>query len=71
MLCGDLAVMQVFGFDSLSFDLFSLFQDDQTPSKVDIGMGQIIDALVIAVVIVVVHEGFNAGLKTSGEEVVF
>ena len=71
MLCGDLAVMQAPGFDSLSFDLFSLFQDDLTPSEVGIGRGQIIDALVIAVVVVVIHEGFNAGLKISGEEVVF
>jgi hypothetical protein len=26
---------------------------------------------VIAVVVVVIHEGFNVGLKMSGEEVVF
>jgi len=70
MLCGDLAVMQASGFDSLSFDPFSLFQDGLPPSEVDIGRGQIIDALVIAVVVVVIHEGFNAGLKISGEEVV-
>ncbi len=70
MLCGDLAVMQASGFDSLSFDPFSLFQDGLSPSEVDIGRGQIIDALVIAVVVVVIHEGFNAGLKISGEEVV-
>ena len=71
MLCGDLTVMQAPGFDNLSFDPFSLFQDGLTPSEVDIGRGQIIDALVIAVVVVVIHEGFNAGLKISGEEVVF
>ena len=70
MLCGDLAVMQAPGFDSLSFDSVSLFQDDLTPSEVDIGRGQIIDALVIAVVVVVIHEGFNAGLKISGGKVV-
>ena len=71
MLCGDFAVMQAPGFDSLSFDSVSLFQDGLSPSEVDIGRGQIIDALVIAVVVVVIHEGFNAGLKISGEEVVF
>ena len=71
MLCGDLAVMQAPGLDSLSFDPFSLFQDGLSPSEVDIGRGQIIDALVIAVGVVVIHEGFNAGLKVSGEEVVF
>ena len=71
MLCGDLAVMQAPGLDSLSFDPFSLFQDGLSPSEVDFGRGQIIDALVIAVGVVVIHEGFNAGLKISGEEVVF
>ena len=71
MLCGDLAVMQAPGLDSLSLDPFSLFQDGLSPSEVDIGRGQIIDALVIAVGVVVIHEGFNTGLKISGEEVVF
>jgi len=71
MLCGDLAVMQAPGLDSLSFDPFSLFQDGLSPSEVDIGRGQIIDALVIAVVVVVIHEGFNAGLKICGEAIVF
>ena len=70
MLCGDLAVMQAPGLDSLSFDPFSLFRDGLSPSEVDIGRGQIIDALVIAVVVVVIHEGFIAGFKISGEEVV-
>ena len=70
MLCGDLAVMQASAFDSLSFDSISLFQDGLAPSEVDIGRGQILDALVIAVVVVVIDEGFNAGLKISGEEVV-
>ena len=71
MLCGDLAVMQAPSLDSLSFDPFSLFQDGLSPSEVDIGRVPIIDALVITVVVVVIHEGFNAGLKISGEEVVF
>ena len=59
MLCGDLAVMQAPGLDSLSFDPFSLFQDGLSPSAVDLGMGHIIDALVLAVGVVVIHEGFN------------
>ena len=71
MSCGDLAVMLAPGFESLSFDPFSLFQDGLSPPDVDIGRGQIIDARVIAVVVVVIHEGFKAGLKISGEEVVF
>ncbi len=43
MLCGDLAVMQAPGFDSLSFDPFSLFQDGLSPSEVDIGRGHWFD----------------------------
>ena len=35
MLCGDLAVMQAPGLDSLSFDPFSLFQDGLSPSEKD------------------------------------
>ena len=71
MLCGDPAVMQAPGLDSLSFDPFSLFPDGLSPSEVDIGRDQVIDALVIAVVVVVIHEGFNAGLKIYGEAIVF
>ena len=41
----------------------SRFRDGLSPSEVDVGRGQIIDVLVIAVVVVVIHEGFNAGLK--------
>ena len=43
MLGGDLAVMQAPGFDSLSFDSVSLFQDDLTPSEVDIGSGNFLN----------------------------
>ena len=67
MLCGDLAVIQAAGFYGLSFDPFSLSQDGLSPSEVDIGTGQIIDTLAIVVLVIVIHEGFNAGPRTSGE----
>ena len=63
--------MEAPGLDSLSFVPFSLFPNGLTPPEVDIARGQIIDALVIAVVVVVIHEGFNAGLGISGEAIVF
>ena len=71
MLCGDLAMMQSPCFDGLSFDPFSLFQDGLTTTEVNISWGQIVDALVIALVVVMIHEVFDASLKVSGEEVVF
>jgi hypothetical protein len=71
MLCGDPAVMQAPGFDGLSFDPFSLFQDSLATTEVDIGRGQIVDALVVTPVVVMFHECFDAGLKVTREEVVF
>ena len=64
-------MMQAPGFDGLSFDPFSLFQDGLTTTEVNIGRGQIVDTLVIALVVVMIHEGFNAGFKVTREEVVF
>ena len=36
------------GFDSLSFDPFSLLQDGLTAPEVDVGRGEVLQALVIA-----------------------
>jgi hypothetical protein len=46
--------------DGLSFDAVSLLQDYGTPSEIDIGGREIIEALVISVMIVVRHESFDA-----------
>jgi hypothetical protein len=43
----------------LAFDPFSLPQDGLAASEVDVGRGQIVDALVVAAVVVVGHEGFD------------
>ena len=50
--------------DGLSFDPFSLCQDGGPTTEVDVGRGEIVDALVVAAVVVVVDEvgtSFPAG----------
>ena len=43
-------------FDGRSFDPFSLFQNGFTAPEVDIGRGEVLQALVIASVVVVLDE---------------
>jgi hypothetical protein len=45
--------------DSFAFDPLSFQQDGLAASEVDVGRCEIIDALVIAAVVVVCHEGFD------------
>lgn len=54
-----LAVMQASRFERLSFDPFTLLQNGFVPSEVDVGECDVVQALVIAMVIVVIDEGFN------------
>jgi len=41
----------------LSFDAFAFFEDLPAPAEVDIRRGQVLQALVISVVIIVLDEG--------------
>ena len=50
----------------LRFDPFSFQQDGLTASEVDVGRRQIVDALVVAQVIVVGDEGFDPSLELAG-----
>ena len=52
--------------DGLSFDPFSFQQDGLAPAEVDISRGQIVQALMIAVVVVVLDEGLDLGFEVSG-----
>ena len=56
--------------NGLSFDPFSFGQNGWPASEIDVGRGEIIDALVIARVIVVVDKGGDLGLKIAGQEIV-
>jgi hypothetical protein len=48
-----------------AFDPFSFQQDGLTASEVDVGRRQIVDALVVAQVIVVGDEGFGMSCLSS------
>ena len=53
--------MQASGLKRLPFDPFSLFQNGLVTSEVDIGGCDVVDALVVALMIVVIDEGFDLG----------
>ncbi len=57
-------------FDGLSFDPFSCPQDGLTASEVDVGRREISQALVVAVVIVVLDEGLDLVLQITGQIIV-
>ncbi len=59
------------GFDSLSFDPFSLLQDGLTAPEVDVGRGEVLQALVIAPMVVMLDEGVDLLPEIAGQIVVF
>ena len=63
--------MQAPGFECLPFDPFTLFQNGFVTPEVDVGRCDVVDALVVALMIVVVDEGRDLGLKIPRQKVVF
>ena len=59
------------GFDGLPFDPFSLLQDGLAASEVDIGRSKVLQALVVAPVIVMIDEGVDLQPEITGQVVVF
>src|ERR1700746_988660 len=57
--------------DSWSVEPLSLAQDGGAASDVDVGVGEIVDALVVAAVVVVVDERGDLGFEIARQEVVF
>ena len=57
--------------DGLAFDPFPFQPDDVAASEVDVGRGEIVEALVVAAVVVVVDEGRDLPLEIARQEVVF
>src|ERR1700730_16150548 len=57
--------------DGLSFDPFSFCQDGGPAPEGDVSGGEIVDALVVAAVIVVFDEGGDLGFEIAGQEVIF
>ena len=70
MLCGLAAVKQASVLDGLSFDPFSFKQDGLASAEVDVGRGEIGDALVVSQVIVVSHELADPGFEIARQIVV-
>ena len=71
MLCGDVAVLQASMFDGLSLDPLALFDDGCGPAEVGIGRGNVVEALVVAAMVVVLDEGLDLAFEIAGQEVVF
>ena len=55
----------------MSLDPLSLCQDGRAPPEVDVGWGEIVDALVVTAAVVVVDKGGDLGFEIAREEVVF
>ena len=56
MLSGDIAVLQAPVVDGLSLDPFALFDDGIGPAEVGVGRGDVVEALVVAPMVVVLDE---------------
>ena len=56
--------------DGLAFDPFSFLQNGRATPEVDIGRREVAQALVVAPMIVVLHEGADLGLQVSRQVVV-
>ena len=63
-------MLQAPQFDSASLDPFSLQQDGLASAEVDVGRRKIVEALMIAAMIVALDEGRDLGLEIAREEVV-
>ena len=57
--------------DCLFLDLLSHLQDLRASAVVDIGGSQVVQALVVAMVVVVIDEGADLAFEIAGQEVVF
>ena len=59
ILSGELAVLQASMLDRLSFDTGPFGKETGGPAETDVGRRQIVEALMIAVMVVVVDEGLD------------
>ena len=70
VLCGDFAVLQAPMFDGLAFDAFPFCEELFGPAEVGTRRGHISQALVVALMIIVLDEGADLGLEVPRQEVV-
>ena len=70
MLRGLFVVKQPTVLDGLAFDPFSFQQDGLTAPEVNVGRGEIVDALVTAPVVVVRDEYIDLSFEIAGQIIV-
>ena len=58
-------------FDGFAFDPFPFQRDDLAAPEVDVGGGEIVEALVVAAVVVMIDERRDLPLEITRQEVVF
>ena len=63
-------MLQASQFDSPSLDPFSLQQDGLAAAEVDVGGREIVEALMIAAMVVALDEGGDLGFEIARKEVV-
>jgi hypothetical protein len=66
MLGGEFALLQAPMFDGLPFDPFSELGDGLSPAEVGVGGRHVVQALVIASVIVILDERRDLAFEVSG-----
>lgn len=71
MLCGLIAVLQTSLAECVSFDPFAFEQKGFGTSEIAVSGCEIFEALVLAVVIVVLDEALNVGVEITRQKVVF
>jgi len=64
-------VLQATLLQGLAFDPFAFEEDGLVAAEVDVGRGEVLDALVMAAVIVVLDEGGDLPFEVAGQLVVF
>lgn len=71
MLCGDAGMQQAPMLDGFAFDPFAVFDDGFRPSEIGVGGCHIVEALVVAPMIVVLDEGADLVFEIARQEVIF
>ena len=59
-------MLQSSEFDGVLFDPFAFKEDGLAASEVDVGRRQVLQALMVAAVIVVLDEAINVGFEVPG-----
>ena len=70
MLCGVIAVLQAPGLQCVSLDPFPFQQDGLATTEVDIGRRQVVQALMVAVMVVVADEVADLEFEMPRQQVV-